>query len=124
MSGMGNDIVTGLSSFRKAKGTVVDVRTPSEFAQGHWPGAVNIPLFTDDQRHQVGLNYKQEGRLAAIQLGLKLCGPSLAELSVALTAAAAGPSNPLRIYCWRGGMRSNSMGWLAGLSSPRDTSYM
>jgi len=116
MSGMGNSIVTGLNSFRTAQGTIVDVRTPSEFAQGHWPGAVNIPLFTDEQRHLVGLNYKQEGRLAAIQLGLKLCGPSLAELSIALTTAAAGPANPLRIYCWRGGMRSNSMGWLAGLS--------
>ena len=94
MSGMGNSIVTGLNSFRTAQGTIVDVRTPSEFAQGHWPGAVNIPLFTDEQRHLVGLNYKQEGRLAAIQLGLKLCGPSLAELSIALTTAAAGPANP------------------------------
>ena len=116
MSGMGNSTVTGLNSFRMAKGAIVDVRTPSEFAQGHWPGAVNIPLFTDDQRHQVGLTYKQQGRLEAIELGLQLCGPSLSELSAALTAAASGPSNPLRIYCWRGGMRSNSMGWLAGLS--------
>ena len=116
MSGMGNSTLTGLESFRTAKGTIVDVRTASEYAQGHWPGAVNIPLFTDEQRHQVGLNYKQEGRLKAIQLGLKLCGPALADLSVALSTAAAGPANPLRIYCWRGGMRSNSMGWLAGLS--------
>ncbi|WP_067325692.1 tRNA 2-selenouridine(34) synthase MnmH [Synechococcus sp. MIT S9504] len=116
MSGMGNSIVTGLNCFRMATGTIVDVRTPTEFAQGHWPGAVNIPLFSDDQRHQVGLSYKQQGRLEAIQLGLKLCGPSLETLSVALTTAAGGPTKPLRIYCWRGGMRSNSMGWLAGLS--------
>ncbi|WP_114993017.1 tRNA 2-selenouridine(34) synthase MnmH [Synechococcus sp. UW179A] len=116
MSGMGNSIVTGLNCFRTAKGTIVDVRTPSEFAQGHWPGAVNIPLFSDEQRHQVGLAYKQQGRLNAIQLGLRLCGPSLEDLSVALTTAAGGPANALRIYCWRGGMRSNSMGWLAGLS--------
>ena len=116
MSGMGNSIVTGLECFRTSAGTIVDVRTPSEFAQGHWPGAVNIPLFTDDQRHQVGLTYKQQGRLDAIELGLKLCGPALAELSTALTHAASGASRPLRIYCWRGGMRSNSMAWLAGLS--------
>ena len=116
MSGMGNSTVTGLQSFRMAKGAIVDVRTPSEFVQGHWPGALNIPLFTDAQRHQVGLTYKQQGRMEAIELGLKLCGPSLAELSVALGTAASGPSNPLRIYCWRGGMRSNSMAWLAGLS--------
>ena len=116
MSGMGNSTVTGLQSFRMAKGAIVDVRTPSEFVQGHWPGALNIPLFTDAQRHQVGLTYKQQGRLEAIELGLKLCGPSLAELSAALGTAASGASNPLRIYCWRGGMRSNSMAWLAGLS--------
>ena len=113
MSGMGNSIVTGLECFRTSAGTIVDVRTPSEFAQGHWPGAVNIPLFTDDQRHQVGLTYKQQGRLDAIELGLKLCGPALAGLSAALTEAAAGASSPLRIYCWRGGMRSASMAWLA-----------
>ena len=116
MSGMGNSILTGIDEFRTAAGPVVDVRTPSEFMQGHWPGAVNVPLFTDDQRHQVGLTYKQQGRLDAIKLGLQLCGPALAQLSAQLTAAAARPSAPLRIYCWRGGMRSNSMAWLAGLS--------
>ena len=116
MSGMGNSILTGIDEFRRATGPVVDVRTPSEFMQGHWPGAVNVPLFTDDQRHQVGLTYKQQGRLEAIKLGLQLCGPALARLSAELTGAADRPSAPLRIYCWRGGMRSNSMAWLAGLT--------
>ena len=116
MSGMGNSILASIDGFRTSAGPIVDVRTPSEFVQGHWPGAVNIPLFTDDQRHQVGLTYKQQGRLAAIELGLQLCGPALAELSAALTRTAAGSSGPLRLYCWRGGMRSNSMAWLAGLS--------
>lgn len=116
MSGMGDDnIVTSISSFRAAMGTVVDVRTPAEFRQGHWPGAVNVPLFSDEQRHEVGLTYKQQGRLQAIELGLKLCGPSLSRLYVSLKEAAGGPSKPLRLYCWRGGMRSNSMAWLAGL---------
>ncbi len=113
---MGNNLVIGLESFRSAEGTMVDVRTPSEFRQGHWPGAINIPLFSDEQRHQVGLTYKQQGRLEAIELGLQLCGPSLSQLSAALRDAAGGTSEPLRIYCWRGGMRSNSMAWLAGLS--------
>ena len=116
MSGMGNSILTSIECFRTTAGAIVDVRTPSEFVQGHWPGAVNVPLFTDDQRHQVGLTYKQQGRLDAITLGLQLCGPALAQLSQALNKAAAGPSAPLRIYCWRGGMRSNSMAWLAELS--------
>ena len=75
MSGMGNSILASIDGFRTSAGPIVDVRTPSEFVQGHWPDAVNIPLFTDDQRHQVGLTYKQQGRLAAIELGLQLCGP-------------------------------------------------
>ena len=105
-----------LESFREAAGPLVDVRTPGEFKQGHWPGAVNIPLFTDQQRHDVGLTYKQEGRHAAIQLGLALSGPRLGKLSESLTRTAGGVAEPLRLYCWRGGMRSNSMAWLAGLS--------
>ncbi len=58
MSGMGSTIVSGIDQFRAASGTLVDVRTPSEFAQGHWPGAINIPLFDDEQRAIVGRAYK------------------------------------------------------------------
>ena len=116
MSGMGKTIVIDLESFRSAAGPVIDARTPAEFQQGHWPGAINVPLFSNEERHQVGLTYKQQGRLEAIALGLELCGPSLAKLSAALREAAGGPGEPLRLYCWRGGMRSNSMAWLASLS--------
>ena len=42
---------------------VIDVRSPGEFAYGHIPGAVNIPLFDDRQRAEVGTLYKAEGNL-------------------------------------------------------------
>jgi tRNA 2-selenouridine synthase len=42
---------------------------PSEFDKGHWPGAINLPLFSDDERAAVGTSYKQDGRLKAIHLG-------------------------------------------------------
>ena len=103
-----------LRHFRAAAGPIVDVRSPSEFAQGHWPGSVNIPLFNDDQRAEVGLTYKEEGRLAATQLGLAAIGPQLADLADALRCAA-GADGQLRLYCWRGGLRSNSVAWLARL---------
>ena len=112
---MGSTYVSGIDQFRAASGTLVDVRTPSEFAQGHWPGAINIPLFDDEQRAIVGRTYKQKGRKQAIELGLSFTGPALVDLSKALTKAAGGPDQPLRLYCWRGGMRSNSMAWLASL---------
>ena len=114
MSGMGAPLTTEIKSFRTAPGRLVDVRSPGEFQQGHWPGAINIPLFSDEQRSEVGTLYKQEGRQHAIQRGLKIVGPAMANLAETLQQAG-GASQTLRIYCWRGGMRSNSMAWLADL---------
>ena len=58
---------------------LLDVRAPVEFAQGAFPGAVNVPLMTDDERHQVGLQYKQRGQESAIRLGHQLvCGETKA----------------------------------------------
>ena len=89
----------------------MDVRSPGEFAKGHWPGATNIPLFSDEERAAVGTSYKQEGRLPAIHLGLSITGPKLAQHAAALDELR-DQGNP-RLYCWRGGMRSASMAWLA-----------
>ena len=103
-----------ISAFLQGSGPVLDVRAPAEFAQGHIPGAINLPLFSDEERAAVGTTYKQQGRQAAVQLGLELVGPRLASLGASLSshAAAAGEA-PLRLHCWRGGMRSGSVAWLA-----------
>jgi len=89
---------------------IVDVRTPAEFAQGHIPGAHNIPLFTDEDRKIVGTIYKQEGKQPAILKGLELIGPRMHQFVSA--AAALENSGQLLVHCWRGGMRSSSMAWL------------
>ena len=89
----------------------MDVRSPGEFAKGHWPGATNIPLFSDEERAAVGTSYKKEGRLPAIHLGLSITGPKLAQHAASLDELR-DQGNP-RLYCWRGGMRSASMAWLA-----------
>jgi tRNA 2-selenouridine synthase len=92
---------------------VVDVRSPQEFLNGHIPGAVNIPLFDDEQRIIVGTKYKKEGRIPAILEGLKLTGPEMyKKLDLALKTAAEGK---LLVHCWRGGMRSEAMAWLFSL---------
>jgi len=114
MSGMGSLSIAELETFREVGGPLVDVRSPAEYRQGHWPGAINIPLFSDEQRADVGRTYKQVGRTSAIQLGLEAVGPSLASLSFALQGAA-GTDAQVRLYCWRGGLRSNSVAWLAEL---------
>lgn len=89
---------------------VVDVRSPTEFEDGHMSGAINIPLFADDERAIVGTIYKQQGKKDAIEKGLEIVGPKMAAL--AKKAEDAAPNGMLGVYCWRGGMRSNRMAWL------------
>ncbi len=98
------------TDFLHAPGIVLDVRSPAEYLQGHLPGAISFPLFSNEERAQVGTCYKQRGREAAVELGLTLVGPKLA--SFVQQAKAFTRDRTLRIYCWRGGMRSSSMAWL------------
>ncbi len=93
--------------------TIVDVRTPSEYGKGHIPGAVNIPLFSDDERAKVGTLYKKEGQRQAILEGLSSVGQRLRQLAEAGEVAAR--EEQVFLYCWRGGMRSASISWIWGL---------
>jgi len=89
---------------------VVDVRSPSEFMQGHIPGAINLPLFSDEERARVGTTYKKIGRSEAFDLGLDIVGP---KMSLFVQAAREfAPGKQILVHCWRGGMRSASMSWL------------
>jgi tRNA 2-selenouridine synthase len=110
-------MVTSLPAerFLAGAGAILDVRSPAEFAQGHIPGATSLPLFSNEERAEIGTLYKQSGRTAAVQRGLALVGPRLADLGERLRQEAARhPGVPLRLHCWRGGMRSGSVAWLAG----------
>ncbi len=111
MSGMGETCSIEIQQLRELKGPLVDVRSPGEFEKGHWPGAINVPLFNDEERAAVGTAYKQQGRTPAIHLGLELTGPKLSSLARQLESLR-DQGDP-RIYCWRGGMRSASVAWLA-----------
>lgn len=90
---------------------LIDVRSPSEYALASIPGAVNIPLFDDDERARVGTRYHNAGKEAGFMLGLEIAGPKLAGYVKTLNSMFPVRS-PLIVYCWRGGMRSNAMGWL------------
>jgi tRNA 2-selenouridine synthase len=89
---------------------VADVRSPGEYEQGHIPSAVNLPLFDNEERAQVGTIYKKSGRDAAVLKGLELAGPKLAGLVKKMHRIA--PRKEILIHCWRGGMRSEQMAWL------------
>ena len=96
---------------RAKEGTpVFDTRSPNEFLAGHIPGSFNLPLLDNDERHRVGISYKEQGRDAAVRLGFELVGHKFASFIDA--AKTQAPSGDLLIYCWRGGIRSNTMAWL------------
>ena len=85
---------------------LIDVRSPGEFQQGHIVGAVNIPLFTDEERAAVGTVYKQKSKEKAIALGYEYVTPKLNYfLEQSATVAKGGA---IAVHCWRGGMRSHS----------------
>ncbi|MCS6819588.1 MAG: tRNA 2-selenouridine(34) synthase MnmH [Chitinophagales bacterium] len=96
---------------------LLDVRTPSEYNYGHIPGAINLPLFTDEERAAVGTTYKQKGREAAIHAGLDFVGPRLSSIAAQAQELINQNSgkHKLLLYCWRGGMRSASVAWLLNL---------
>ncbi len=79
---------------------VFDVRCPSEYARGHIPGAHNLPLFSDEERHEIGILYKQQGRTCAFMRGLEIVGPRLAEYIVRVRSHT--DSRHILIHCWRG----------------------
>ena len=103
-----------VTDFRNLPSPIIDVRSPCEYHKGHWPGAINIPLFSDSERETIGKSYKKESRLKAIFNGLKVTIPNITKLlEIILQTIKETKNESLRIYCWRGGMRSNTFAWLA-----------
>jgi tRNA 2-selenouridine synthase len=115
---------------------VLDVRSPAEFAQGHisCPHCLNIPLFSNEERHKVGLQYNRRGKGPAMLMGMRLVEPKLDEVLTrartfcaqaeaqangqapnrwpGTTFSIPGRKRPLvGVHCWRGGMRSASIAW-------------
>ncbi|MBW6480686.1 MAG: tRNA 2-selenouridine(34) synthase MnmH [Bacteroidales bacterium] len=93
---------------------VIDVRSPGEYAAGHIPGAVNLPLFDDEERKRVGIIYKNSGREAATFEGLGFVKIKLQDY--VKQARRIAPGRKAMLHCWRGGMRSESMAWLLSLA--------
>lgn len=88
--------------------TVIDARTPSEYALDHIPGAVNAPVLDDAERAQVGTLYKQVSPFEAKKLGGALVAKNVAHHLETIFRDAPKDWKPL-IYCWRGGKRSGAM---------------
>lgn len=86
---------------------IIDVRSPSEFAEDHIPGSVNLPVLDDAQRAEVGTIYVQQSRFEARKIGAALVAGNAARHLQTYLADKPGGYHPL-VYCWRGGQRSGS----------------
>ncbi len=89
---------------------IVDVRAPMEFFKGHVPGAINIPLFDDVERAEIGTLFKQQGKDTAVNRGMEIVSPKL--VSFVDNVKERSVDKKVFVYCFRGGMRSNSFAWL------------
>ncbi|WP_171206623.1 tRNA 2-selenouridine(34) synthase MnmH [Ruegeria sp. HKCCA0235A] len=91
--------------------TVIDVRSPAEFAEDHLPGAINLPVLNNEERARVGTMYVQESPFLARKLGAALVFRNAANHIEQHLSHHEGRWRPL-IYCWRGGQRSGSFTWM------------
>lgn len=87
---------------------IIDVRSESEFADDHIPGAVNMPVLNDDQRAEIGTLYKQVSPFEAKRRGAAIVARNIAQHIDTKLADAPKEFAPL-VYCWRGGQRSGAM---------------
>ncbi len=111
-----------LKEFRKTKGLLIDVRSPEEYYKGHMPNSINIPIFNNEERSIIGKKYKISGREIAVREGFRIIENKLSKLiqkfifikEEFLISNGGNFSNEvnIKIYCARGGMRSQSMFWL------------
>ncbi|MEH7116812.1 tRNA 2-selenouridine(34) synthase MnmH [Neobacillus vireti] len=86
---------------------IIDIRSPIEFADGAIPGAINIPLFTNEERQVIGTIYKQEGQAQAKWKAMEFVSPKIPILLQ--TIKSYQTDGELVVHCWRGGMRSKAV---------------
>lgn len=104
---------------------LLDTRSEGEFDHGHIPGAISLPLLNNEERAKVGTMFKQKGREDAVLLGFDLVGKKFGEYirkakkihrsEFKLQNEQSTTNNQtlsIILYCWRGGLRSNTMAWL------------
>lgn len=93
--------------FHIEKAIAVDVRSPEEFQEGTITGAINIPLFENEERKEIGTIYKQIGKDEAKWRAMELVSPKIPSLLSKVKALIDAGHVPV-LFCWRGGNRSKA----------------
>lgn len=98
---------------------LIDVRAPVEFAEGAIPNSVNLPLMNDEERHLVGICYKEQGQEAAIRLGHQLVSGEKKQQRIEAWTRYLKQHPAARVFCFRGGLRSQtSCQWISEAGIP------
>ncbi len=106
MDDFSNKNTISIDEFWQKSGEIIDVRSPAEYAKGHIPSAHTLPLFSDNERAEIGTKYKNEGHETAVKLGYSIAESRIDRLINMAREISEG--NSLRIHCARGGLRSRS----------------
>lgn len=100
--------LTSIANLRAQRfDTIIDVRSPAEYAEDHIPGAINLPVLDDAERARVGTIYRQQSPFLARKVGAALVARNAARHLEGPLRDHDGGWRPL-VYCWRGGQRSGS----------------
>ncbi len=94
--------------FKLEKPLLIDVRTPAEYEEDHLPGAINLPVLSNEERDRVGTIYHQESQFKARRVGAGLICSNVPEILEEIEARRTDDQS-LALYCWRGGNRSKSL---------------
>lgn len=95
--------------------TFVDVRSPEEFNEYTIPGSINIPVFNNEEREEVGTLYKQVSPEVAKERGIEIFSEKIPDFIAAFQEIEGEKA----VYCWRGGMRSKTAATILDLAGQK-----
>lgn len=104
-----------LRTIKEKHHTMIDVRSPKEYNESTIPGSINIPVFDNAERAEIGTLYKQVSKEAAKERGLQILSKKLP----AFIKEFQTIETPITLFCWRGGMRSKAAATLLSLMDIR-----
>jgi tRNA 2-selenouridine synthase len=87
---------------------LIDLRSPKEYEEATIPGAINIPIFTNEERRDIGFVYVNESVEKAKKMGVEAVSRKLPTIYEQVTKLDK-EYKKLIFFCARGGMRSSSI---------------
>jgi len=90
----------------------VDVRSENEFEKETINNAINIPIFSNEERELVGSTYKKNPASESKMLGVSIVSKKLPEIYEKLLKLKTESKKNIVLFCDNGGMRSSSIALL------------